>query len=222
MLSEFSAAASGLAASAFSALESSIGRTGASIVFLGLAISLYTAIVGSFYNFISKRELYKLRTSKRGGWLGEISRMGGVALMVLNYTLVFPLITFAWFALISASIYIISDTASLEAVFLITISILISVRLLAYYRESISVDLAKILPLALLGVFIVDHAEYSVELVRQKIALLVAAAPAFLPYLAYAVVLEWSLKIFSTLIGIALGFLSPAPKSKKQVKLKKR
>ncbi len=74
-------------------------------------------------------------------------------------------------------------------------TILASSRLTAYYNEDVSREVAKLIPLALLGVFIVDPTYFSMEVVVDRFLRLPSMLYLILQYLSYIVVLELALRL---------------------------
>ncbi|MFH1106303.1 MAG: hypothetical protein V1787_00250 [Candidatus Micrarchaeota archaeon] len=194
-----------LASAAFASGEALAGRFGATVFFLSVGIAVYAAIIGTFYHHLSRRVLYETKRIDRKGIWGFFLRFGNAVEVLLKYTVLFPAISFLWFAVLASSLFLISRTAELETVFVLAISVVIAVRALAYYKEEISVDLAKMLPLALLGVFIVEPTLYSREIIGARILQLLGAIPQFAAFIAIAIMLEWTLRILDFLAGLARG-----------------
>jgi len=202
MLEEQAAA---LASAAFSSGEALFGQFGATVLLLSVGIAVYSAIVGTFYLHLSRRVLYETAPTKREGISGILYRFGGLVALVLKYTVLFPAITFVWFALLSSFLFVLSRTAGIETVFVLSISLVAAVRMLAYYNEGLAGDLAKMFPLALLGVIIVDPTLYSQELVTSRLLTLFSALPQFAAFIAFAVVLEWGLRVLYAIVSFVRG-----------------
>ncbi|MFH0973480.1 MAG: hypothetical protein V1817_01685 [Candidatus Micrarchaeota archaeon] len=185
----------GFVSAVFASGEALALKYGATVLFLTLGVAFYAAVFGTLYTYLSRRVLYEIKPEARGGISGFVSRFGNIVGVILQYTLLFPAITFLWFVLLSASLFILSRTAELETVFMLSISVVAAVRILAYYKEAIAVDLAKLLPLALLAVLIVEPGLFSVELVKSRLLELVAALPQFAAVIVFVVVLEWALRL---------------------------
>lgn len=175
-------------------------KYGETILFSTLGIVIYSAIFGTLYTYLSKRVLYKMKHENISGILGTFKNLANFTSFVVKYTILFPAITFVWFALLSASLFLLSRTASLEFIFIISISVVAAVRILAYYSEEISVDLAKTLPLALLAVLLVEPTLFSLELIKSRIIELINALPQFAAFIIFVVILEWLLRILYSLV----------------------
>jgi hypothetical protein len=117
------------------------------LLILAVGIALYTLLVFAFYQNISKRNAFEF--ARRPGW-------GGRLLAVLQTGLVFPLMSFLYFAVLALSLFVLAKSETTSLIFALAMSVVVSVRVTAFLSESASVDLAKMLPLALLGVLLVD------------------------------------------------------------------
>ncbi len=183
-------------ARAYAQGQAALGETAMAALVLAMGIALYAILVGSFYKKISKKVLHRVKLhdafGKPTGIWGLLSE---VVLFVLHYTVVFPAITFMWFAMLAVLLYLLSETLALDMVFLLSVSVVAAIRITAYYDEDISVDVAKILPLGLLGVMLVNPTQFTPALVDSRVAELTAAIPDFLPFLVLVVGLEWALRI---------------------------
>jgi hypothetical protein len=73
-----------------------------------------------------------------------------------KYLLIFPLFAFFWFGVLVVMVAFLSKTKEVEDLLLIAMAVLTSVRVTSYYTEDLSRDIAKMLPFALLGIFLID------------------------------------------------------------------
>ena len=89
--------------------------------------------------------------------------------MGLKYILLFPLVAFAWFGVLVVMVAFLSKTGEVQDLLLIAMAVLSSIRVTSYYTEDLSRDIAKILPFALLGIFLIDLNYFQIE---ESLALL--------------------------------------------------
>jgi len=114
-------------------------------------ILVYGLLVNAFYQIISKRVMFARKERN-----GEVHVGGPGAGFV--YLMVFPLFSFLFFILLSAALIFLGgdDGRATTTVFTLAMAIVLAVRVAAYLSEPTSHDIAKMLPLGLLGVFLVD------------------------------------------------------------------
>ena len=88
-------------------------------------------------------------------------------------------------------------TREYEFVSILTTSfaVVIAIRLTAYYSEDLSKDVAKILPFALLGLFIADPSYFSYVEIASKINSLPEFLNLCVQFIVLIVIVEWILRI---------------------------
>ena len=93
-----------------------------------------------------------------------------------------------------------SDKQTPENILLISMSIVAAIRLTSYYKEDLSRDLAKLLPFALLGVFLVDISYFSLERSISTITDMFKLHALMAYYLLFIILIEFALKTTHNLI----------------------
>ncbi len=178
-----------------------IGETSMTVLALSFSIAIYAIIVGTFYIKLSKKVLYKIKTDKPHKFLRAYFDM---LIFLLKYTILFPLFSFVWFVFLSVMLYLMSTKLPLETAFILSISIVTAIRICAYYDEQVSVDLGKLLPLALLGIVLIDASSFTPAIVETKALELLTSLPRFVPFLIVGIAVEWILRL---LLGIKRFFI---------------
>lgn len=182
---------------AFESFASSTLQVWATLDFSGLIIplfiyalllALYAAFVWYFYKSVSRRDLLKLN-------FGSDNKLKSSVLYVLKYLFTFPVLTFVWFTALSLILFLLSKSQTTENILLISMAVIAAGRITAYYKEGIAEELAKILPLAVLGIFIVDPTYFSIEIAFKHLYNVPGLAPLLINYLFFTVLLEFVLRI---------------------------
>lgn len=135
---------------------------GSTIYDLGLYIAGmvgYAIFVWNFYRFIARREIIPIDYDKYDtrGRLSPV-RIGAY---VGAHVLLFPLIIFVWFFVYSMFMFILAKDMPMGVVLLIAISVIGATRVTSYYKEDLAKDVGKLLPFALLAVFLTSSAFYT-------------------------------------------------------------
>src|SRR3989338_731122 len=134
----------------------------ASLLVYTIIIFVYSVFVWSFYKTVSKRDLFKLEIrDHRSVWQKR-------ALYVLKYLVFFPIFTFLWFAVMSAILLFLSKSYTTQNILVISMAMIAATRITAYYKRDLSEDIAKILPLGVLAIFIVDPSYFSLSLTISR------------------------------------------------------
>ncbi len=160
------------------------------------SVAIYAILIYVFYQFVSRRDVFgfnidQYKKSKSQGF----SIIFNFILSLLKYGLIFPVIVFIWFAGFSLILYIFSKSLDLDQILLLSITIVSAVRILSYFKEELAADVAKLLPLSLLGVFLSSPDFFSINLLDQRIYLLGAFVSDVIQFLVFCILLEWILRI---------------------------
>ena len=189
-----------------------------SVYIAGMAV--YAIFVFTFYRFVAARDMFELDLSRyeqsRYKWLRSVLH---VIMYVLKYILLFPFFAFFWFAVITAILAFLAKDQSFSQVLLMGLATVGTIRVAAYVKEDLSRDLAKMLPFAVLGIFLVNTSFFQIE---DSLALLdetMDYTDNILYYLVYLIALEFALRMIMGIVVfiIAIGkrvLLVQPPESK--------
>lgn len=160
-----------------------------------LAITLYAMFVGSFYQTLSKKRIFELNIPKPS-LFGEEEhvRLWDIIVFMLQYTIAFPIITLVWTFALTVFLLALSSSSPWD-VAILSMSIVASTRICAYYDENIAVDVAKLLPIALLAIVVSNPAVLSYGALIEKLGELIAISYQFLPIFIFLICLEWALRL---------------------------
>ncbi len=129
-----------------------------------VSVGLYAVLIFNLYRFMSRKDIFNLDFSKfEESNVLAVRRTLHIVFYVAKYLLIFPLFAFAWFGALVALIAFLSKTKEVEELLLIAMAVLTAVRVTSYYTEDLSRDIAKILPFALLGIFLIDISYFDVD-----------------------------------------------------------
>ena len=131
-----------------------------------------------------------------------MSKFLGGLLYVLEYILLFPLFTFFWFVVFAALLTFLVKQQAVQNILLISVAIIAAIRMCAYYNENLAQDLAKMLPFALLGVFVVELSFFSFSQSVGMLKQLFDLWDLMIYYLIFVVVLEILLRMFHGVVGL--------------------
>ena len=156
---------------------------------------IYSVFIFKFYRFVARRDVFKLdlKQYNKAQHPALVKTLGGI-LYFLEYILLFPLITFFSFAVFALLIAIMSDQ-QLSTVLVLSMAIIAAVRTTAYYNEDLSKDLAKMLPFALLGIFLLDTSFIQMSDVMDSVRQFPSLFGTMAYYFVFVVALEFVLRI---------------------------
>lgn len=180
-----------------------------------LGIVVYLIFIFEFYRFVARRDVFELKLRRyshgpisRG--IAAIQNLLRVVFYVLEYLLFYPILIIIWYLAFVALLTFLTRDLPIESLLLIAMAVVSGIRVTAYYSEDLSRDLAKMLPLALLGVVVLEGAvaisfERSFELVLE----IRTHWQRILTYLLFLIPLEFVLRIARILVTGHIATVDP-------------
>lgn len=164
------------------------------VYIIGMAV--YAIFVFNFYRFVATRDMFQMDLSKyeesRFRWVRAFLQ---VVMYVVKYLIVFPVFAFFWFAILTLILAFLSKEQSFTEILLMALATVSAIRVTSYYNEALSTDLAKILPFAVLGIFVVDTSFFSISASLDTLLEAESYLENILYYLAFLILLEFALRI---------------------------
>lgn len=168
-----------------------------SLLVLMAGILVYTLIVNEFYQRLSKRVLFAKEDEEgnvRSGFFNWLS-----------YVLLFPVVSFAFFLLLSLALLFLSpEGQAAMQVYTLSMAIVAAVRVAAYFSQDASHDLAKLLPLGLLGVFLVRFEYTGLLSAFDQLKQAIENIDVLLAFFVVVLLLEYSLRFLRAVV-VTLG-----------------
>lgn len=138
---------------------------------IGFAIGMviYGIFIFHFYRFLAKRDMFNIKLAKRLSSGSGTTKVGSVLAYIVTNFFIYPIVIFVWFIVYSLFMFFLAQGVEPATVFLVVSALVISVRIAAYYAEDLAKDLAKLLPFAMLGVFLLSPQFFTVEDIIQRV-----------------------------------------------------
>lgn len=165
---------------------------------IGLAI--YSWFIFKFYRFLARREIFKLDIDKKKHY-GKFKLFLIEFIYLIKYIIIFPVFLLFWVLILSVILAFLSRNTSMENILLISVALVGTIRAMAYYDEELSRDLAKMMPFALLGVFLVDISYFVTANTLEKIGQLFGLWKLVVYYLIVIILIEFVLRTFRGIIN---------------------
>ena len=173
----------------------------AALYLLGMVV--YAMFIFKFYRFVAARDMFEMDLSKYEESRYKLMRAFLHLIMyVIKYVLVFPLFAIFWFTVLTLILAFLSKEQAFPQVLLAALATVSAIRATSYYNEDLSRDLAKILPFAVLGIFIIDASFFEVSSSLNVLEQANDNRENILYYLGFLVALEFALRL---LMGFAMA-----------------
>ena len=168
-----------------------------------IAISAYSVFVFIFYRVLAKRDLITLNLENySNNFGGKIKKYTRTIIFVMQYIVIVPILITFWTLVLAVILTLLSPDADHSRNALIATSVVGAVRILSYWTEDLSRDVAKMLPFGVLGVFLVGDAQVQVSEIEELLGSLKEIASSFVSSLFLIAVLESILRSISAVINV--------------------
>jgi hypothetical protein len=186
-------------------------RTWEPLALEAAVIAVYLVFIFEFYRFVARRDIFHLRFRRyaRGVIGRSIKSVGNLVrllLYVVEYLVVYPVLTIVWYVFYLLLMVLLAPGTETQLLLLTAMAVVTAIRITAYYSQTLSQDLAKMLPLAILGGLILDGTPALPSEIPVDVVLAVAEQwRTIVYYLLFLVVLEFVLRLGRVLATRRLG-----------------
>ncbi len=155
------------------------------MIYLFLSISLYSIIIWHFYRYIARKNCFKISYKNHAVVMG-----------VLKYFLIYPFVAFLFFTGFSLMLLFLTKNLEISQILATSFALIMAIRITAYYNEDLSKDVAKMLPFALLGLFLIQPSYFNIEDILLKVNSLPSFFTLTVKFILFIVATEWIMRIF--------------------------
>jgi len=148
-----------------------------------ILITIYSIVIYHFYRYIARRDCFK--PSKR-----KYSKTVGF----FKYVFLFPFVAFLFFMGFSMMLILLTQGTEISTIFYTSFALVTAIRITAYYTEDLSKDVAKMLPFAILGIFLVDSSYFTIDTFKERISSLPDYITPIIQFLILIILVEWILR----------------------------
>ena len=161
-----------------------------------LAMAVYAIFIFKFYRFIANRDIFSFDLSKNDqSSVPALRNLFSLIGYVAKFIIMFPAFAFVWFATLTVMLTLLSADRQLSDILLIALVAVCAVRVCAYYDEDLARDLAKILPFAVLSVFLVGTSSPDIPASLEVLAQVSQGWETIFYYWLFLVALELGLRL---------------------------
>ena len=204
----------------FTNIENITSQFGVEVSFtelIGYSIGMviYGIFIWNFYRFLARREMIPLGLKK---YQTDGKKITSIIAYVFKYVIVFPLVVLVWFVVYSTFLFFMAPDIQTEHVFLIVISLVVTVRISAYYKEDLAKDFAKLIPFALLGIFLTSNIFFTPNDVIDRAYGFIPFLGKIMGFVIYAIIVEAILRV----LFLVKRKILPAAEEKLEEKIEKQ
>ncbi len=143
----------------------------AAVIVLVATLAIVSLFIFKFYKSISKRNLISLNLYKYNTSDHPVeSKVFAMLFYLIEYILFIPFLIMLWFAGFAVVLFLIAkDGQGAEYILLIAAALIGAIRLLAYIREELSADLAKLFPFVALSFLVLTPGEFNLDVIIDNL-----------------------------------------------------
>ena len=127
------------------------------VAFFMVLIFVYSIFIWKVYRAISRKDIISLNLGQYNYLEHAVLKkiLAGI-LYFIEYIIILPFLILFWYVLFALVLLFFSENLSLEQILLLSASVVGSIRLLAYYKQEIAMDVAKLLPFTILAIILLS------------------------------------------------------------------
>ncbi|MEK6947214.1 MAG: hypothetical protein AABX32_06425 [Nanoarchaeota archaeon] len=146
-----------------------------------------------YYKQLARRDLFEIPKLKLKT---KFVNFFDKAIYFLKYLLIFPVYSFIWFLIFSFLLFALSKSRTIEEILFLGIIVVAATRMGAYISEKLAEDMAKLLPLTLIAIFLMDPKAVTPDTFVSSFNSILLQLPKVAKYLLFIIVVEWLLRVF--------------------------
>ncbi|NCN99331.1 hypothetical protein COU62_02270 [Candidatus Pacearchaeota archaeon CG10_big_fil_rev_8_21_14_0_10_35_219] len=182
------------------------------LIIFAFLIAIYSIFTWHFYRNLSKKDIIELNLKRYNRTTHPfLNKIVASAFNFLEYIVILPFLIFFWFAILAFIILVLASEQRAQQIITIAAAVVAAIRILSYYSEDLSKDLAKLFPFTILSIFLLSPTFFTID----RILSFVTEIPAFFSivfyYLIFIIALELILRLLDTIVNLFHSEDSPVP-----------
>ena len=166
------------------------------LTFFTTVIIIYSIFAFYFYRFIGRKNIIELNLGQYNRYDNPtIVKIFAIIFYVIEYIILLPILTFFWFAVLAVLILLLSKGTDTNTILLISAALVASVRATSYVSESLSKDLAKMLPFTLLAIAMTTAGFFDIDSLISQVSKIPSLFSNILYYLVFIIAIEFTMRI---------------------------
>jgi len=173
------------------------------VFIFAILISIYSIFTWKFYRNISKKNVISLNLSQYNRTSHPMLKkfIAGFFYLFENI-IIMPILIFIWFGVLGLIITVLAEEQASQQIIVVAAAIIAAIRILAYYEEDLSADLAKIFPFTILSIFALNPNFFQIDRVIERLTEIPPFLNHILYFLVFIAVIEMVLRVLDLIMEI--------------------
>lgn len=173
------------------------------LLLLVILVVAYCIFIWKLYRFISRKNFFGLNLNKYNKSNHPLTeKIIAGALYFLEYIIILPFLIFFWFAIFTFFLVLFTNNIEVNTILVIAAVIIAGIRMVAYYKEDLSKELAKLLPFNLLAIAMITPGFFNLERVIENFSKISIFFNEIIIYLLFIVCLEIILRFLDFIFSL--------------------
>ncbi|MBS3071003.1 hypothetical protein J4407_01745 [Candidatus Pacearchaeota archaeon] len=169
------------------------------IVFI---VVVYFVLVWKFHNFIATKNVINLNLNQYNQVEHpSLAKFLAGSLYLVEYIIILPFVIFFWFSVFTFFLVLFTEDLSIGTTLIVSATLVSSIRMIAYYREGLAKELAKLLPFTILAISFLNPNFFHVERLVGQLIQIPDFFSQILIYFVFIIILETILRFFDFLFS---------------------
>ena len=125
-----------------------------------------------------------------------INVLFAVVLYLIENILLMPILILIWFAALAIFLLVIADEKSINQILILSTALVTAIRMLSYYNEEVSKDVAKLFPFISLSVFLLSPEQLKIENIIGNLSSIPSLFGDIISFLIFVLIIEIILRFF--------------------------
>src|SRR3989344_304303 len=167
------------------------------IFLLAVLIVVVSIFIWEFYKTLSKVNFINLNLRKYNRVKHPVlSKAFAVVLYLIENILLMPILILIWFAALAIFLLVIADEKSINQILILSTALVTAIRMLSYYNEEVSKDVAKLFPFISLSVFLLSPEQLKIENIIGNLSSIPSLFGDIISFLIFVLIIEIILRFF--------------------------
>ncbi len=190
----------------FEGLTGSVGPIFGVLIAATIIISIYVLVTIKFSRFIGTRNIIGLNLQQYNNARHPFfEKILGAGLYIIEYLVLAPFLAVLWLLAFLLLVTLLSEDLSGTTIMLIATLTVAVIRIMAYYQEDVAIDVAKVLPFALLAIYLSSSKLSTIIGVGEAVQEIIKNLPLLSVYFLFIVLLEIGLRLLNLVGSLITG-----------------
>lgn len=169
------------------------------LFFFTAIIVIYGVFVYYFYKNLARKNIIELNLNQYNKTENPgLGKFVAVIFYIIEFLIIMPILTALWFSVLAIFLVILSKIDNVGTILMICAALIAAVRVVSQISSQLAQDIAKMVPLTLLGLFLIDPNFFNIGMLVNRFT----QVPGLLAQIPYFLVFIVAIEILARLVDV--------------------